>query len=142
MQDEVKEICRQLRQMAEVGIVHHSESEILEKAAMCIEWYDSQIRFLNLKIDEIGKAITDAGSLAEETGERIGIAFEGDPDMVIKQEAYEVIFPDGLGTEPEWEGDPANGYWLVCGECHGWIGGAKENCPHCGAKIDWKRFEI
>lgn len=37
----------------------------------------------------------------------------------------------------EQEGDPSNGYWKVCGECHGIIGDADVFCKHCGREIDW-----
>lgn len=50
--------------------------------------------------------------------------------------------PAAVVTEPEWEGDPANGYWLVCGECHGQIGVSKGICKHCGARIDWTHCKL
>jgi hypothetical protein len=49
-------------------------------------------------------------------------------DHVILKTAY---------ANPEWEGDPANGYWKVCGECRGTIPDTAETCPHCGCRIDW-----
>ena len=40
--------------------------------------------------------------------------------------------------EAEWEGDPRNGYWPVCGACHGVIGTSDRFCRHCGAGVKWK----
>ena len=39
------------------------------------------------------------------------------------------------GVEPELEGDPGNGYWWVCGECHGSISRTDRFCRHCGRKV-------
>ena len=44
-------------------------------------------------------------------------------------------------TMPEWEGDPGNGYWKVCGECHGQIREEWKYCPHCGYLINWHGWE-
>lgn len=40
-------------------------------------------------------------------------------------------------TIPEIEGDPGNGYWWVCGECHGQINWHQDPCPHCGWRLNW-----
>lgn len=40
-------------------------------------------------------------------------------------------------TIPEIEGDPGNGYWYVCGECHGYLKWHEDPCPHCGWRINW-----
>jgi len=37
---------------------------------------------------------------------------------------------------PEWEGGGSH-YWLVCGECHGWINSIDSYCRHCGRRIKW-----
>ena len=39
--------------------------------------------------------------------------------------------------EAEWEGDPRNGYWPVCGACHGVIGTSDRFCRHCGTEVKW-----
>ena len=40
-------------------------------------------------------------------------------------------------TIPEIEGDPGNGYWYVCGECHGYLKWHEDPCPHCGWRVNW-----
>lgn len=40
-------------------------------------------------------------------------------------------------TTVDIEGDPHNGYWYVCEECHGPINWKDEVCPHCGWRLDW-----
>ena len=40
-------------------------------------------------------------------------------------------------TIPEIEGDPWNGYWYVCGECHGYLKWHEDPCPHCGWRLNW-----
>jgi len=39
------------------------------------------------------------------------------------------------GVEPELEGDPGNGYWWVCGECHGYLSTFDRFCKFCGRKV-------
>ena len=41
------------------------------------------------------------------------------------------------GVAPELEGDPANGYWTVCGECHGTLNRRDKFCHECGRKVLW-----
>ena len=43
---------------------------------------------------------------------------------------------------PEWEGDPGNGYWYVCSECHGYLTGKEEVCPWCKGRIDWNGEDL
>ena len=38
---------------------------------------------------------------------------------------------------PEVEGDPGNGYWYVCSECHGYLKWKQNPCPGCGWEVDW-----
>lgn len=38
---------------------------------------------------------------------------------------------------PEIEGDPINGYWYVCSECHGSLNWKQNPCPWCGLEVDW-----
>ena len=38
---------------------------------------------------------------------------------------------------PEIEGDPGNGYWYVCSECHGYLKWHEDPCPGCGWRINW-----
>lgn len=38
---------------------------------------------------------------------------------------------------PEIEGDPWNGYWYVCSECHGYLKWHEDPCPHCGWRVNW-----
>lgn len=40
-------------------------------------------------------------------------------------------------AEPEIEGDPGNGYWYVCPDCHGYLKWHEESCPHCGRRLNW-----
>lgn len=82
MQQEIKQICKELRDMAQTGIVHYSQSATLDRAAMAIEWYDSQVRYLSGVIERLCSCLGAADTIAQETEERIGIAFEGDPDLV------------------------------------------------------------
>ena len=41
------------------------------------------------------------------------------------------------GVAPELEGDPGNGYWNVCGECHVYLSGNETYCKCCGRKVLW-----
>ena len=45
------------------------------------------------------------------------------------------------GVEAEVEGDCRNGYWDVCGECHGVIERTEKYCHWCGKKIIWEKGE-
>ena len=40
-------------------------------------------------------------------------------------------------TTVDIEGDPHNGYWYVCEECHGPVNWKDQKCPHCGWRLDW-----
>ena len=40
--------------------------------------------------------------------------------------------------EAEIEGDPGNGYWYVCPECHVHIKQGTRFCGSCGKEIIWK----
>lgn len=40
-------------------------------------------------------------------------------------------------TIPEIEGDPRNGYWYVCSECHGSLNWKQNPCPWCGLEVNW-----
>lgn len=40
-------------------------------------------------------------------------------------------------TTVDLEGDPHNGYWYVCEECHGHVDWKDQYCPHCGWRLDW-----
>lgn len=44
--------------------------------------------------------------------------------------------PDPIAV-PEIEGDPGNGYWYVCSECHGYLKWHEDPCPGCGWRINW-----
>ena len=44
----------------------------------------------------------------------------------------------GKVVYPEIEGDPGNGYWYVCSECHFYIRWKYDwICPCCGGSVDW-----
>ena len=49
----------------------------------------------------------------------------------IKKEETEKV------TTVDIEGDPYNGYWYVCEECHGPVHWKDQKCPHCGWRLDW-----
>ena len=40
-------------------------------------------------------------------------------------------------TTVDLEGDPHNGYWYVCEECHGPVSWHEPICPHCKWRLDW-----
>ena len=40
-------------------------------------------------------------------------------------------------TTVDIEGDPHNGYWYVCDECHGAVDTKDKICPHCKSPLDW-----
>ena len=52
----------------------------------------------------------------------------------MKKDALELL-KNLISVEPELEGDPGNGYWWVCGECHGSISRTDRFCRHCGRKV-------
>ena len=52
-------------------------------------------------------------------------------DNEIKKEEMEKV------TTVDLDGDPYNGYWYVCEECHGAVNWKDEVCPHCGWRLDW-----
>lgn len=43
-------------------------------------------------------------------------------------------------VQPEMEGDPGNGYWMVCDACHGLIRKPDIYCRGCGGRIRWDGF--
>ena len=52
-------------------------------------------------------------------------------DNEIKKEEMEKV------TTVDIEGDPHNGYWYVCEECHGPVDWKDQYCPHCGWRLNW-----
>lgn len=44
---------------------------------------------------------------------------------------------DGIGTEPEIEGDARSTWWYACGECHTAIDTADRFCRQCGRPVKW-----
>lgn len=47
------------------------------------------------------------------------------------------INPEEQVTTVDIEGDPYNGYWYVCEECHGPVNRKDQKCPHCGWRLNW-----
>ena len=47
------------------------------------------------------------------------------------------INPEEHITTVDIEGDPHNGYWYVCEECHCPVNWKDQKCPHCGWRLDW-----
>ena len=45
-------------------------------------------------------------------------------------------------VEAEIEGDPGNGYWYVCGECHCQVRYKAPVCPCCKNQLNWQGFEL
>ena len=51
-------------------------------------------------------------------------------------EEKKINFDDQV-TTVDIEGDPYNGYWYVCEECHGPVSWHEPVCPHCKWRLDW-----
>lgn len=58
--------------------------------------------------------------------------------LVSKKELVDAII-NYRGVFPELEGDPGNGYWPVCGECHGTLNRRDKFCHECGRKVLWDK---
>ena len=77
MQQEIKQICKELRDMAQTGIVHYSQSATLDRAAMAIEWYDSQVRYLSGVIERLCTCLGAADTIARKQRSGSGSRLRG-----------------------------------------------------------------
>ena len=81
---------------------------------------------------EILNGLQAMNGLMKRTGEiRIG---DSDIFRRVIAGAYQMLKPE----EAEIEGDPGNGYWWVCPECHVHIKQGTRFCMSCGKEILWK----